>query len=113
MNTGGISGGVALSNVTKPPSLYGMNELILDDREDVLKAFAALSVRNTEGTGMNDSSSRSHCFAWLTLHVHDQSENMVTTTRFQFCDLAGSERASATLVGPSERRKEGIQVQEV
>jgi kinesin family protein C2/C3 len=91
MQIGGIAGGVALSNVTKPPSLYGMNQLILDNESDILKAFAALSVRNTEGTNMNDSSSRSHCFAWLNLYRYD-NQDQVTTTRFQFCDLAGSER---------------------
>ena len=89
---GGIAGGVALSNVTKPPSMYGMNQLILEEEIDVLKAFTALSVRNTAGTGMNDSSSRSHCFAWLNLYVCNSSTDEVTTTRFQFCDLAGSER---------------------
>jgi hypothetical protein len=31
MQLGGIAGGVALSNVTRPPSMYGMNQLILDE----------------------------------------------------------------------------------
>ena len=92
MQLGGIAGGVALSNVTRPPSMYGMNQLILDEESDCLKAFRALSVRNTAGTGMNDTSSRSHCFAWLNLYVYDTSDDDVRTTRFQFCDLAGSER---------------------
>ena len=54
----------------------------------VLQPF---STRNT-ATKMNDSSSRSHCFAFLTLFVHDHSSDTVRRTRFQFCDLAGSER---------------------
>ena len=41
---------------------------------------------------MNDSSSRSHCFAFLTLRCFDPDKDTVTTSRFQFVDLAGSER---------------------
>ena len=34
MQLGGIAGGVALSNVTRPPSMYGMNQLILGALSD-------------------------------------------------------------------------------
>ena len=44
--------------------------------------FKALSVRNTAGTNMNDSSSRSHCFAWLSLHEHDKENDMIRKMRF-------------------------------
>jgi len=43
-------------------------------------------------TGMNKSSSRTCCFAFLTLYCHDASTNSVRKSRFQFVDLAGSER---------------------
>merc|ERR1719502_81879 len=41
---------------------------------------------------MNDSSSRSHCFAILTLRTRDPTADTVSTSRFSFVDLAGSER---------------------
>eukprot|EP00943_MAST-04B_sp_MAST-4B-sp1_P008781 g8781.t1 len=88
----GIAGGVALNNAETPPKLYGMTQKILNKKTDILTCFGALSTRNTAGTQMNDSSSRSQCFAFLTLYVHEKSTNNVQTTRFQFCDLAGSER---------------------
>eukprot|EP01047_Picozoa_sp_COSAG01_P062545 COSAG01_NODE_7970_length_2970_cov_1.643330_4_plen_180_part_00 len=59
--------------------------------------------RNTSGTGMNDTSSRSHCFAWLTLLAHDASAGgaggSVRRSRFQFVDLAGSERQKEASAG--------------
>jgi len=63
----------------------------------VLRVFAAIASRNTSGTGMNDTSSRSHCFAWLTLLAHNPAAaaaggGSVRRSRFQFVDLAGSER---------------------
>ena len=88
----GIAGGVALNNAETPPKLYGMTQKILKTKKDLLACFGALSTRNTAGTQMNDSSSRSPCFAFLTLYMHDKATDHVRTTRFQFCDLAGSER---------------------
>lgn len=88
----GVAGGVALNNAEAPPRLYGMTQKILVKKTDLYDCFAALSTRNTAGTQMNDFSSRSHCFAFLTLFVHDHSSDTVRRTRFQFCDLAGSER---------------------
>merc|ERR1719167_1876766 len=41
---------------------------------------------------MNDSSSRSHCIVSLTLWKYQRDNEQVSTSRFQFCDLAGSER---------------------
>ena len=75
-----------------------MTELPLDSEEDILRVFAAIAARNTSGTGLNDSSSRSHCFAFLTLHVHETADGRddVRTSRFQFVDLAGSERIAKT-----------------
>ena len=88
----GVTGGVALNNAEAPPRLYGMTQKTLVKKTDIYDCFAALSTRNTAATQMNDSSSRSHCFAFLNLFVHDHLSDTVRRTRFQFCDLAGSER---------------------
>ena len=84
--------GPALDKNCTPPRMFGMVELPLREPEDVLRIFAAIASRNTSGTGMNDTSSRSHCFAWLTLLAHDAAAGSVRRSRFQFVDLAGSER---------------------
>ena len=70
----------------------GMTEKILESMADIRELFAALATRNTAATMMNDSSSRSHCFAFLTLRIHDKQSEAIRTSRFQFVDLAGSER---------------------
>ena len=75
--------------------MYGMQEIEIDprnSREGILALFAAIASRNTAATGLNDSSSRSHCFVWLTLYSYDTSNDRVRFSRFQFADLAGSER---------------------
>lgn len=72
--------------------MYGMKELILDSEEDVFRMFAAIAMRNTAATGMNDNSSRTHCFAFLKLYVKVDGGKMTRISRFQFVDLAGSER---------------------
>jgi hypothetical protein len=84
--------GVAIDKATKPPRLYGMHTVTLKQPSDLLRLFAAIATRNTAKTAMNESSSRSHCFAFLTLQVHDPSDDTVRTSRFQFVDLAGNER---------------------
>ena len=84
--------GVALDKNSRPPRLFGMTELPLDSVSDVRALYAALATRNTAGTLMNDSSSRSHCFAFLTLRAYDAKDDTIRTSRFQFVDLAGSER---------------------
>ena len=69
-----------------------MTEMPLDTWSDLRKVYSALATRNTAATMMNNSSSRSHCFAFLTLRVLDVPLDTVRTSRFQFVDLAGSER---------------------
>ena len=86
----GSQKGVAVDRMKKPSRLYGMTELPLESVARLRDVYAALATRNTAATGMNDSSSRSHCFAFLTLRVRDGDK--VRTSRFQFADLAGSER---------------------
>ena len=102
--------GVAIDRTTKPPRLYGQTELPLESEADALRVFAAIASRNTAGTGMNDSSSRSHCFAFVTLHVHDDGARAVRTSRFQFVDLAGSERLRDAHNGLANWRTDGMEV---
>jgi len=82
--------GVSIDRSCSPARLYGMTELLLNSPEDVLRTFRALASRNTAGTTMNDSSSRSHCFVFLNLYQYGAGS--VRTSMFQFVDLAGSER---------------------
>ena len=89
---GAESGGVALNKVSDPPRLYGMTELVISSAAEILQVFAGVACRNTQATGLNDSSSRSHCFVALTLHALDKTANSIRKSRLQFCDLAGSER---------------------
>ena len=102
--------GVAIDRTTKPPRLYGQTELPLESDADVLRVFGAIASRNTAGTGLNDSSSRSHCFAFVTLHVHDDAARTVRTSRFQFVDLAGSERLKDAHNGLANWRTDGMEV---
>lgn len=94
--------GVCLDKTTKPPLMYGMTEVEIDPDnalDGILALFTAIASRNTAATGMNDSSSRSHCFVWLTLHAYDAARDCVRISRFQFVDLAGSERLKDAHVG--------------
>ena len=85
--------GVTIDRDTKPPKMYGMKEIILENDEDILRTFSAISTRNTAGTTLNDSSSRTHCFTTLKLYMKTgKNGDRVRITRFQFVDLAGSER---------------------
>merc|ERR1712070_325251 len=95
--------GVSLDRTCSPPRLYGMTELPLNAPEDVLRTFEALASRNTAGTTMNDSSSRSHCFVFLNLYAYQN--NAVRASRFQFCDMAGSERLSEAHGGETNVHK--------
>ena len=84
--------GVTVDKSAKPPRVYGQSEVVLERESDLLRVFSALATRNTAGTGMNDSSSRTHCFAFLKLYVTEDGGETVRCSRFQFVDLAGSER---------------------
>lgn len=90
MDFSGSQLGVALDRAVEPPRLYGMTELPLDTWESLQKVYAGIATRNTAATQMNDTSSRTHCLVWVTLRLKEG--DLVRTSRFQFCDLAGSER---------------------
>jgi hypothetical protein len=55
--------GPQLDKFSAPPRMFGMVELPIEAPADLLRLFAAIASRNTAGTLMNDSSSRSHCTA--------------------------------------------------
>jgi len=82
--------GITLDRTVSPPRLHGLTELPLNEPKDLLKCFEAIASRNTSSTGLNDSSSRSHCFAFVNLYA--KKEDKVRISRMQFVDLAGSER---------------------
>ena len=84
--------GVCIDRAAKPPRIFGMEEMILESEKDIYRLFAGISSRCTTGTGLNQSSSRSHCFVNLHLYHYDPAGDTISTSRFQFVDLAGSER---------------------
>jgi hypothetical protein len=105
--------GVAIDRTVKPPGLYGMDERSVDGVGDLLPVFACIARRNTATTGLNDTSSRSHCFVWLTLYAVAPGARTVSIAKFQFADLAGSESIAdahndgARGMGAMEAVKEG------
>eukprot|EP00944_MAST-04C_sp_MAST-4C-sp1_P012881 g12881.t1 len=84
--------GVCIDKSAKPNRMFGMEELILDADADLLRFFSGISERCTTGTGLNQYSSRSHCFIVLTLYCYNPTSEMMWSSRFQFVDLAGSEK---------------------
>ncbi len=75
----------------EPPKAIGQSCIVIDNERDILTVFNAIASRSTSVTSMNNSSSRSHCFAWLTLFRKGEDDDL-RVSRFQFVDLAGSER---------------------
>eukprot|EP00928_Gymnodinium_smaydae_P018333 TRINITY_DN16985_c0_g1_i1.p1 TRINITY_DN16985_c0_g1~~TRINITY_DN16985_c0_g1_i1.p1 ORF type:complete len:318 (-),score=27.53 TRINITY_DN16985_c0_g1_i1:457-1410(-) len=96
--------GVCIDKTTKPPILYGMTEVVLEDASSVFQVFDAIASRNTASTGLNDHSSRSHCFVFLSLYTFDPVLEEVRCNRFQFVDLAGSERLNDAHRGMTDWR---------
>ena len=84
--------GVCIDKVAKPHRMYGMEELILESDQDLFRFFSGISDRCVQGTGLNQYSSRSHCFVVLTLYCYNPGTDLVWSSRFQFVDLAGSEK---------------------
>ena len=84
--------GVCIDRTTKPARIFGMEELILESDQDLFRFFSGIAERCTLGTGLNQHSSRSHCIVSLTLYCYDSTDDTVSTSRFQFVDLAGSEK---------------------
>jgi kinesin family protein 15 len=76
--------------VDKQHHLQGAVMVPLRTAAEVVHMAAAVETRLVRGTKMNDTSSRSHCWAVFTLTVAEGE--MFRTSRLQFFDLMGSER---------------------
>ena len=83
--------GVCIDRAAKPPRIFGMEEVILESEKDIYRLFAGISSHCTTGTGLNQSSSRSHCFVNLHLYHYDPVIYYFDFP-FSICGLAGSER---------------------
>ena len=65
-----------------PPTLIGQMEVdVCENSEALYKVWSALATRNTAGTAMNDTSSRSHCFASLNLYAYTEANGTVRMSR--------------------------------
>ena len=84
--------GVCIDRTAKPARMFGMEELILERDDDLFTFLLGMSERCTSGTGLNQYSSRSHCFVTMTLYCYDNSDETLTKSRLQFVDLAGNEK---------------------
>ena len=84
--------GVCIDRVSKPAQMFGMEELQLENDKDLFRFFSGIAERCTIGTGLNQYSSRSHCFVVLKLYCYNPDDDTLSTSRFQFVDLAGSEK---------------------
>ena len=89
-----------------PSSLLKEVVVVDDSPSDLRVLYAALATRNTAGTRMNDSSSRSHCCAFLTLRARDLRRDLVgirprpiRVERGQLTASAAASAASAAAVG--------------
>ena len=101
--------GVCIDRVSKPARMYGMEELILESDKDLFRFFSGISERCTVGTGLNQYSSRSHCFVVLILYCYDSTNDTISTSRFQFVDMAGSEKIKDAH-GDSDYRNSGASI---
>eukprot|EP00039_Didymoeca_costata_P024707 m.11187 g.11187 ORF g.11187 m.11187 type:complete len:277 (-) comp4396_c0_seq1:508-1338(-) len=112
LDSAGIQKGILIDDCSSPPKVCGHEEFVLESEKDILRFFGVLAKRNTRGTKMNSSSSRSHCIIWLHLYCLERATQSITKSKFQFCDLAGSERiqeAHGTKIFLNVERKVGRQ----
>ena len=87
---------------------FGLAEMEIADAGDIAKIIKVMHTnRETQSTGMNETSSRSHCIASICLtraQLHPQEGRQVRRCTFMFADLAGSERLAKTGLDPSSLR---------
>ena len=81
-------------------------QMRVESMEDLQKLIdVVFTERQSRGTKMNDSSSRSHCLTTLLLTkilVDDAGKKYVSQSMMQFVDLSGSERTSKTELSGQE-----------
>lgn len=61
------------------------------------------ATRTAKSHKLNERSSRSHCV--VTLQCANNSGGKLTSSKFTFCDLAGSERVKKTQIGDFDVNK--------
>lgn len=74
---------------------------------DLIKYGA--SVRATQATASNDTSSRSHAICTITIQ-EAVGDRLVDSGKLLLVDLAGSERAQDTQSNNDKRKKEGAEI---
>ncbi|GIQ80384.1 kinesin-like protein [Kipferlia bialata] len=74
--------------------VVGAMQVPLRSREAIMSFISTVEARATRATGMNDTSSRSHCVTQLRLWRHSKRSGKVRLSTFNFLDLAGAERLS-------------------
>jgi len=79
---------------------FGLAEIEITGPRDIAKLIKVMhNNRETRSTGMNETSSRSHCIAsicYTKVHDHPEKGRQVRRSTFMFADLAGSERSDKT-----------------
>ena len=79
---------------------FGLTDMEVATPADIAKIIKVITNnRSTRKTGMNDTSSRSHCIASICLtrvQEHPENGRQVRRCTFMFADLAGSERLDKT-----------------
>ncbi|KAI5952295.1 KIP2 [Candida jiufengensis] len=84
--------------------VVGLNSPIITSKDQILSLIKRGDLnRKTSATDFNSRSSRSHSILQIKLKCMNTLTNNEILSTLSLCDLAGSERASASL----ERRKEG------
>merc|ERR1711936_355605 len=82
---------------------FGLAEIEITGTRDIAKLIKVMhNNRETRSTGMNETSSRSHCIAsicYTKVHEHPEKGRQVRRSTFMFADLAGSERSDKTGLG--------------
>jgi Kinesin motor domain len=109
---GGSGGGgrykLAILEVNGEPEVVGATQQVVQAPQEALLALTHGMVRRvTDATAMNSSSNRSH--AILTVFLEQQSATQLQVSKFQFVDLARSERQKRT-GAQGKRLKEGIDI---
>ncbi|GIQ81889.1 kinesin-like protein KIFC3 [Kipferlia bialata] len=74
--------------------VVGAQQVSLDSPSAILSFIARVEDRSTKATGMNDTSSRTHCVVQLRLWRHNKKTGKVRSSTLNVLDLAGAERLS-------------------
>lgn len=81
-----------LCSIDDKNQLVGATQIILNSPNDIIELLVAVESRLTNGTLMNDNSSRSHCVTFITKTT--LKNDKLTINKFNIVDMMGSERAA-------------------